>query len=166
MQKVFESERINYVKVDPNLINDYLKMINDKKIQSFIGLSNITVTFDDEMEWVRNNMVSDSLVFSMIEKSTNEYIGNIEIMAKENNVGELGICITTDKQDKHFGQEAIRRILDYAYNDLKLDIVYLNVHKDNPRAIKCYEKCNFVIDGKGKNEGDFHMTHQKEINND
>ena len=31
MQKVFESERINYVKVDPNLINDYLKMINDKK---------------------------------------------------------------------------------------------------------------------------------------
>ena len=25
MQKVFESERINYVKVDPNLINDYLK---------------------------------------------------------------------------------------------------------------------------------------------
>ena len=98
MQKVFESERINYVKVDPNLINDYLKMINDKKIQSFIGLSNVTVTFDDEMEWVRNNMVSDSLVFSMIEKSTNEYIGNIEIMAKENNVGELGICIILDKK--------------------------------------------------------------------
>lgn len=166
MIKVFESERIDYVKVDPNLINDYLKMINDKEIQSFIGLNNITVSFDDEMSWIKEKMEKDSTTFSMIEKSTNEYIGNIEIMNIENNIGELGICITKEKCDKHFGTEAIKRFLEYSYNELKLDEVYLNVHGDNKRAIKCYENCGFKITGEGKRPSDYHMIHQKENNND
>ena len=166
MIKAFSSERIDYVKVDPNLINDYLKMINDKELQSFIGLSNMTISFDQEMEWVRENMKSDSTTYSMIEKDTNEYIGNIEMMNIEDNKGELGICITKDKCDKHYGTEAINRFLDYAYNDLNLDEVYLNVHGDNKRAIKCYENCNFIIDAPGRHEGDYHMIHQKEKEND
>lgn len=166
MIKVFESDRINYVKVDPNLINDYLKMINDVELQSFIGLSNMTISFDQEMEWVRENIKSDSTTYSMIEKSTNEFIGNIEVMHIENNKAELGICITRDKQDKHFGKEAMDRIVKYCYEELKLDEVYLNVHKDNPRAIKCYENCGFKITGEGKKPSDYHMIHQKEKIND
>lgn len=166
MIKVFESERIDYIKVDPNLINDYLKMINDKEIQGFIGLNNITVSFDDEMAWVKEKMTNDSTTFSMIEKSTNEYIGNIEVMHIENNKAELGICITKDKQDKHYGKEAMNRIVEYCYEELKLDEVYLNVHKNNPRAIKCYENCGFKITGVGKRPSDYHMIHQKEKKND
>ena len=162
MIKVFSSERIDFVRVDPNLVNDYLKMVNDKEIQGFIGLSNITVSFDDEMNWIKEKMEEGSNTFSMIEKSTNEYIGNIEIMNIVNNIGELGICITNEKCNKYYGREAIKRFLDYAYNELKLDKVYLNVHKDNKRAIKCYEKCNFIIDGEGKKKNDYHMTHRKE----
>ena len=166
MIKVFESERIDYVKVDPNLINDYLKMINDRELQGFIGLSNITISFDQEMEWVRENMKSDSTTYSMIEKDTNEFIGNIEVMHIENNKAEIGICITRDKQDKHFGKEAMDRIIKYCYEELKLDEVYLNVHSDNPRAIKCYENCGFKITGEGKRPSDYHMIHQKEKEND
>lgn len=162
MIKVFSSERIDFVRVDPNLVNDYLKMVNDKEIQGFIGLSNITVSFDDEMKWIKEKMEEGSNTFSMIEKSTNEYIGNIEIMNIENNIGELGICITNEKCNKHYGEESIKRILEYAYNKLKLNTIYLNVHKDNKRAIKCYENVGFIIDGEGKNKDDYHMTHRKE----
>ena len=78
MIKVFDSERINYVKVDPNLINDYLKLINDIEVQK--GISDnapFTVSFDDEMNWVRENMQDDKTIFSMIEKTINEFIVNI-----------------------------------------------------------------------------------------
>lgn len=162
MIKVFSSERIDFVKVDPNLVNDYLKMVNDKEIQAFIGLRDMTISFDDEMAWIKEKMEEGSNTFSMIEKSTNEYIGNIEIMHIENNIGELGICITKEKCDKHFGTEAIKRFLEYSYNELKLDKVFLNVHGDNKRAIKCYENVGFIIDGEGKRKTDFHMTHRKE----
>ena len=84
----------------------------------------------------------------------------------ENNKAELGICITRDKQDKHYGKEAMDRIVKYCYEELKLDEVYLNVHSDNPRAIKCYENCGFKITGEGKRPSDYHMIHQKENNND
>ena len=166
MIKVFESEKIDYVKVDPNLVNDYIKMVNDPEIQKFISTIPFTVSFEDEMNWIKEKMESDSIIFSMIEKDTNEYIGNIEMMNIEDKKGELGICITKDKCDRHYGTEAINRFLDYAYNDLNLDEVYLNVHGDNKRAIKCYENCNFIIDAPGRHEGDYHMIHQKEKTND
>lgn len=166
MIKVFDSERIDYVKVDPNLINDYLKMINDVEVQGFIGMSNITVSFEDEMNWVKENMVEGINLFSMIEKSTNEFIGNIEVRIEDNNKAELGISITKDKWNNHFGTEAMNRIVKYCYETLKLDEVHLNVHGDNPRAIKCYENVGFKITGEGKRPSDYHMIHQKEINND
>ena len=167
MIKVFDSERINYVKVDPNLINDYLKLINDIEVQK--GISDnapFTISFDDEMNWVRENMQDDKTIFSMIEKTTNEFIGNIEVKKLDDNKGELGISISRDKQDKHFGTESINRILEYCYEELKLDEVVLNVHKDNPKAIKCYENSGFKITGDGKRPSDYHMTHQKEKKND
>lgn len=167
MIKVFDSERIDYVKVDPNLINDYLELINDVEIQKFIGdNAPFTISFDQEMNWVKESMQNDKNVFSMIEKGTNEFIGNIEIKPQVDNKSELGISITRDKQDKHFGTEAMNRIVKYAYEVLKLDEVHLNVHKDNPRAIKCYENCGFKITGEGKRPSDYHMIHQKENNND
>ena len=73
---------------------------------------------------------------------------------------------STEKQNKHYGTESIKRILKYSYEELKLSEVHLNVHIDNPKAIKCYENCGFVITGKGKRDSDYHMIHQKENNND
>lgn len=159
MEKVFESDRINYVKVDKELINDYLKMVNDKEIQKLIYTEPYTFSYEEELSWIKIQLDDKKDIFSMIEKDTNEFIGNIEI---DKNNKELGICITRDKQDKHYGYESIKRILEYAYNEMKLDEVVLNVHGDNKRAIKCYENCGFVIDGEGKHKGDFHMTHKKE----
>ena len=86
----------------------------------------------------------------MIEKETNEFIGNIEIMEINNNIGEIGIAITQKKQNNHFGQEAIKRLIKYAFNDLNLDGLELNVYNFNARGINCYEKVGFVIDGHGK----------------
>ena len=167
MIKVFESERIDYVKVDPNLINDYLKLINDVEVQKGISYdAPFTVSFETEMNWVKENMENDKNIFSMIEKGTNEFIGNIEVKKLDDNKGEIGISITSDKQGKHYGTESMNRIIKYCYEELNLDEVVLNVHKDNSRAIKCYENSGFKIIGDGKRPSDYHMIHQKEKTND
>lgn len=97
----------------------------------------------------------------MIEKETNDFIGNIEIMEINNNIGEIGIAITSKKQDNHFGQESIKRLIEYAFNELKLDGLELNVYNFNQKVIKCYEKTGFAIDGQGKTKEDIHMTIKK-----
>lgn len=93
----------------------------------------------------------------MIEKETNDFIGNIEILEINNNIGEIGIAITPNKQNKHYGQESIKRLIDYSFKELKLDGLELNVYDFNQRGIKCYEKVGFVKEGIGKTEEDIHM---------
>lgn len=155
---VFESTNIYFIKLTKKLINDYLTMINDPNVARFIGHDARTYTYEQESEWVESRLREKALCYSMIEKATGEYIGNIEILKIKNNIGELGISITATKQDKHFGTEAIKALLEYAREELKLDGMELIVYATNPRAIHCYEKVGFISDGTGKTENDIHMS--------
>lgn len=100
---IFESKNILYVKINENLINDYLIMVNDLEVQKGISRKAKIYTYEQELEWVKEKLNEDKAIFSMIEKETNEYIGNVEIMKIRENVGEIGIAITPLKQNKHYG---------------------------------------------------------------
>lgn len=158
---IFESDRIDFVKLSEKLVDDYLDMVNDIKVQRFISHERKVYSLDGELEWIKSKLEENAIIFSMIEKQTNEFIGNIEIMKINNNIGEVGIAITRKKQDKHFGQEAIKRLIDYSFNELNLNGLELNVYDFNPRGIKCYEKVGFIIDGQGKSKEDIHMSLKK-----
>lgn len=155
---IFKSNRINFVKLTQKLVHDYLNMINDIEVQKFISHKRKTHSLEEELEWIKSKLGENAIIFSMIEKKTNEFIGNIEIMEINNNIGEIGIAITRKKQDKNFGQEAIKRLIEYAFSELNLNGLELNVYNSNPRGIKCYEKVGFVIDGQGKTKEDIHMS--------
>ena len=158
---LFESERIYFIKLTEKLVNEYLDMVNDIEVQKFISHKRKTYTLDGEIEWIMKNLDEKAIIFSMIEKRTNEFIGNIEIIEINNNIGEIGIAITPKKQDKHFGQEAMKRLIDYSFEQLNLDGLELNVYDFNLRGIKCYEKVGFIKDGVGKTEEDIHMIIKK-----
>lgn len=158
---VFESERIYFVKLTEKLVQDYLDMVNDIEVQKYISYNRQTYELDEEIEWINSKLEENALIFSMIEKGTNEFIGNIEILKIKNNIGEIGIAITPKKQDRHYGQESIKRFIKYSFDDLKLDGLELNVYSFNPRGIKCYEKVGFVKEGIGKTEEDIHMIIKK-----
>ena len=154
---IFESDRINFVKVTEKLVSDYLNMVNDIDVQKYISRNRKTYELDSEIEWIKKKLTENSIIFSMIEKETNEFIGNIEIMRINNNIGEMGIAITPNQQNKHFGQEAIKRFIEYSFNDLGLDGLELNVYNFNHRGIHCYEKVGFIKDGQGKTTEEIHM---------
>lgn len=158
---IFESDRIDFVKLSEKLVDDYLDMVNDIEVQRFISHERKVYSLDGELEWIKSKLEENVIIFSMIEKQTNEFIGNIEIMKINNNIGEVGIAITRKKQDKHFGQEAIKRLIEYSFNELNLNGLELNVYDFNPRGIKCYEKVGFIIDGQGKSKEDIHMSLKK-----
>lgn len=156
---VFESENLYYVKISEKLVNDYLTMVNDYEVQKFISHEVREYTYEQEINWVNDKLNENACIFSMIEKSTLEFVGNVEIMDIRNDIGEIGIAITPLKQNKHYGTEAMRNIVNYALNVLKLKNVDLNVYKTNLRAIHCYEKVGFIKDGDGKTDKDIHMIY-------
>ena len=161
-EALFESDRIYFTKLNEKLVQDYLDMVNDIEVQKYISHNRKIYELNGELDWIKSKLEENAIIFSMIEKETNEFIGNIEIMEIKDNIGEIGIAITPKKQDKHYGQEAIKRFIEYAFNDLNLSGLELNVYNFNPRGIRCYEKVGFIKDGTGKTEEDIHMSIRKQ----
>lgn len=144
MKQLFESDRIRYVEVTEELVQDYLKMVNDlEHVGRFIGRRTEPVSEEKERKWVREKLDEKAVLFSMIEKNGGAFIGNIELMDFTETEAELGIAITAAKQDRGYGTEAIRAVTGYAFDELGLKRVFLKVYPDNSRAIRVYEKCGY-----------------------
>ena len=144
MKQLFESERIRFVEVSEELVPDYLQMVNDlEHVGRFIGRRTEPVSEEKERKWVREKLDEKAVLFSMIEKSSGAFIGNIELMDFTETEAELGIAITAAKQELGYGTEAIRSVTDYAFDQLVLKRVFLKVYPDNSRAIRVYEKCGY-----------------------
>lgn len=144
MDAVFESENIIYVRPSFDLVPEYLEMVNDiENVARFIGDRREPLSEKDEIDYIKDKMDNDATMFSMLEKDTREFIGNIEFFNRTFDAAEWGIVITTKMQNKGYGKEALMRSVEYGFNELGLNRVFLSVYADNPRAVHVYEKCGF-----------------------
>ena len=144
MKQILESENIAFVEVSELLVNDYLVMVNDMEhVERFIGGAHEPYTVEQEIKWVREKLEEKARVFSMLEKKSGRFIGNIELMDAGETEGELGIAITAGKQDQGYGTEAVAAITAFGRERLGLKRIFLRTRVDNARAIRVYEKCGF-----------------------
>ena len=84
-------------------------------------------------------------------KEGDRHIGNVHLTEIDwvSRHAEVGIFIgETQHRSNGYGQQALRLLLRHAFHDLGLHRVYLTVLDDNQRAIRAYEKCGFVVEGK------------------
>ena len=144
MKQIFTSENIRYVAVSELLIKDYLRMVNDvEHVQKYLGGQHEPYTEEQEIRWVREKLEEKAPVFSMLEKKSGRFIGNVELMDVSSGAGEVGIAITAEMQDRGYGTEAVRAVTAYGLERLKLRRVFLRTNPKNSRAIHVYEKCSF-----------------------
>ena len=144
MNVIFESENIVYVRPSFDLVPDYLEMVNDiDNVARFIGERSEPLTEQQEINYIKDKMDNNATMFSMLEKGTNKFIGNIEFFNRVFEEAEWGIVITTSMQNKGYGTEALKRSVEYGFNELGLNRIYLGVYVNNPRAIHVYENCGF-----------------------
>ena len=144
MTIVFTSQNIRFVRPTEQLVPDYLVMVNDwEHVGRLIGSRRDPFTEQQERQWVQKKLAENVPLFSMLEKDTGAFIGNIELMDIADGAGELGIAITAAMQDKGYGTEAVSAMVRYGMDQLGLCRVFLKVFPDNARAIRVYEKCGF-----------------------
>ena len=144
MNAVFESENIIYVRPSLDLVPDYLEMVNDiENVARFIGDRRELYSEKDEIAYIKDKMDNKATMFSMLEKGSNEFIGNIEFFNRVFEEAEWGIAITHKMQEKGYGTEALKRSVEYGFGELGLTRIYLGVYVNNARAIHVYEKCGF-----------------------
>ena len=144
MTTVFTSKNIRFVRPSEALVPDYLAMVNDwERVGRLIGSRRDPISEEKERRWVQKKLAEGATLFSMLERDTGAFIGNIELMDIADGAGELGIAITAAMQDRGYGTEAVSAMVRYGMDTLGLHRIFLKVFPDNARAIHVYEKCGF-----------------------
>ena len=103
---------------------------------------------------------NDRATFGIFDVSNGDefYIGTIELYDIRRTEATLGIIIGERSHwSQGFGPEAVRAILEYAFDELCLERVTLSTFEDNPRAQSAFKKVGFVerrrVDaGKGRTD--------------
>ena len=92
-----------------------------------------------------------NLVLAVETLAEGRHIGGIDLREArpENRRAELGIAIgEKDCWSRGYGTDAIVTLLRFAFDEMNLHRVQLDVDVTNERAIACYRKCGFVEEGR------------------
>lgn len=119
---------------------------SDPEIWRFTGSKpNLNVSYEIEQDWIKTVLKrKDEIRFAICVGSQNEYVGNVQLTKITTEDAEFHIFI--GKKEFHnqgIGSKATDLILQYAFDNLNLQNVFLFVNKDNIAAIKSYKKCGF-----------------------
>jgi RimJ/RimL family protein N-acetyltransferase len=90
------------------------------------------------------------IVFAIVDKKTNEHIGNAGLYTINwlYRSAEYRIIIGEKKYwNKGYGAEAAGLIIDYGFNKLNLNKVWLGVNTENKGAVRSYIKSGFKEEG-------------------
>ena len=141
--------------LSPCLLEDadhWARWFNDLEVTIPLGDEAYTPTsLEAEQEAVREILEDNSHVFSIVDAETGDPVGRCLLFRVDlvNRKAMLGIVIgEKDYWDQGYGQEAVRLLLDYAFNLLNLNSVMLGTFSFNERAIRCYEKVGFKLIGR------------------
>lgn len=78
-----------------------------------------------------------------------EYLGTISLknVDREAGTAEYAISLRSRAHGKGIASAATKEILDFAFDEIQLNRVYLNVLSDNTSAIRLYERNGFQYEG-------------------
>lgn len=143
LQLVFKTDNILFYKVSIELIDEYLELVNDKTIQRSTLTKEKEYSKEKELAWIQNVLVNNELVFSMLDKNTNEFIGNISLDVINDEDAEIALSIKSIMQNRGYGKEAIKGLIDYAKEVLHYNSLIAVIFSNNDRSLHCFQKFGF-----------------------
>jgi RimJ/RimL family protein N-acetyltransferase len=139
--------------LEPSDLDRTRKWHNDPGLYEMLVSPFRYVSRAAEEEWIRRKAAysQTEIQLAICLKEGDQHIGNIHLTGIDWVARHAGVGIFIGEEEhwsKGYGQQAMRLILRHAFNDLGLRRVYLVVLDNNDRAIRAYEKCGFVVEGR------------------
>ncbi|MBK7377411.1 MAG: GNAT family N-acetyltransferase [Ignavibacteriales bacterium] len=155
---MIEGNKIRLRALTKKDISKTIRWHNDLELKNLTLSHPYPVTDLQEEEWI-DNIIKDksnrNVYFGIEDKLSLELVGII-FLSKINLIHQtcwLGVFIgDNNSRGKGFGKEAVRLVTEYAFNNLNLRKVSLEVVVTNKAAISVYKKLGFVIEGEMKKQ--------------
>lgn len=109
------------------------------------------LTEEAHLNWLHNRVeTGDVAQFIIVDTEAGKDVGSVYLrdIDNDNKKCEYGIFIGEDScRGKGIGSTAARLALEYAFEELKMNRVFLRVFADNKQAVRSYEKAGFKYEG-------------------
>ena len=102
------------------------------------------------LDQATRSLGGNAAYFVIADNADERYVGQIDLISINWKLrsAELAMVIGAEAlRGKGIGQQAIALMLAFAFDTMGLERVELEVHADNRRAVRCYEKAGFVHEG-------------------
>lgn len=158
-------------RLEENDATKMLEWIHDTNINCNFRCGFSEMTIEDVKKFIQTSFDEKNQHFAIVNEN-NEYMGTISLknINKIDNNAEYAIVTRAKAHGKGYAFQATKEILNYAFNELNLHKVYLNVLEENERANKFYKKCGFRYEGMSKEilyiNGRYHNLNWYAIEND
>ena len=148
-ESILEGEKVRLRPVEERDLSHFVRWLADSEMTRWLEHFDKPPTLEEEYEWWHDKRSDPDNVLWAIETPDGQLVGTTELrltLAAER--AEMGIAIHDKTQwSGGLGTDAVRLVVDYAFEELDLNRVELTTDEENARAIRCYEKVGFVREG-------------------
>ncbi len=148
------TENMRLRAVERGDIESFYRWINDPDVNDGLAIY-LPMSLSDEQAWFENlakrEKAEKPLSIEIRESKDWRLIGNCAFFDIDWRVrcAELGIMLGEKTiWNRGHGSTAVRLLCKHGFETLNLNRIFLHVHESNPRAIRTYEKCGFVHEGR------------------
>jgi RimJ/RimL family protein N-acetyltransferase len=149
--RVIRGERLYLRMIERDDLQRCHAWMNDEDLRSTLA-QRYPVSLAREADWIERatrGQDPSEMVFAICLIQGDRHIGNcaLEQIDRDNGTATLGIFIgEADCRGQGFGEETVRTLCRFGFDELRLEKIRLDVHEGNT-AIRTYERVGFRREG-------------------
>lgn len=128
-----------------------LSLINDPDTEMMLGGSSWPVSESDQLKWFEHQEHSRDVLRCIVAlQNDGRALGTIILsdIDQKNATGHIHIKMLKDGgRGRGYGTDAVKTMVRYAFEELRLNCIYANILAYNDASIKLFERCGFKKDG-------------------
>ena len=146
---MLQGEKIFLRPFEESDIENTVKWLNNVELGALIDRV-VPTTVKERKEWFHAiSRDKTAVTFAIDLTENNKHIGNCGLIYIDTRSrrAQFWIYLIDKYTGQGLGKDVVKLILDYAFQSLNLNRVYLYVVSTNTRALKFYQKIGFKIEG-------------------
>ena len=145
---ILTTERLNLRQLLITDEQEIFTLRSDSEINKYLDRQ-VSNTIDDARNFINrvneNVIKNDSIYWAITLNDRNILVGTICLFgfSDENGKCEIGYELLTNFQGQGIMKEAIKKVINYAFNTIKVQRIEASLHRDNQSSIKLLDKFSF-----------------------
>jgi ribosomal-protein-alanine N-acetyltransferase len=145
---ILRTERLTLRQLEINDEQEIFTLRSDSEINKYLDRP-VTNTIDDARNFINkvneNINKNDSLYWAITLSDKKIFVGTICLFSfsDENDKCEIGYELLTNFQGQGIMKEAVEKVIDYAFNTIKVQKIEAFFHRDNLSSIRLLDKFSF-----------------------